>query len=185
MRPPEDQENLIQKRFEQPRGIAPTEFLTDQTTRSLIPESPVERQQRLVEEHEQRREQFSDPRKALPTPTNPLQQMQVFTKKSFDFDIGDIVHLINTVTGLTEGPEGADGVGIYKEIPAIQGDNEEQKLTEAEICSYDDLLNLAECLIDIGDNIMVRCFIEPKDIARIEQDLKKESSVWEDYVPSA
>jgi hypothetical protein len=179
MRPPEDQENLIQKRFEQPRGIEPTELPTDQNVRSVIPESPVERQQRLVEEHEQRRNQFSDPRKALPSPTNPLQQMQVFTKAENKFDVGNIVHLIDSVMGLVDGD---DNGGFYKEVPALQSDNNGQSMTKAEVCSIDDGSGLIECLIDF-DGVKVRCFIDPKSIAQVNDDLE-ESSDWEDFVPS-
>lgn len=176
MRPPEPPEKtLVQNQYLEDRGITPAEdqayFNPEPDAKNqynIIPESPVQRQQRIEQQREYMREHFSDPRKALPNPTNPLQQMQVFTKKSFDFNIGDMVQLIESVVGLTEGPEGASGVGVYKEAPV---------LSQAEVCSYDEGLGLAECLISLDDNLSIRCFTEPKNISAIYQNGE---DLWED-----
>jgi hypothetical protein len=115
MRPPEaPEDSLVEKQFLQQRGIEPQAPAPEAPGQGIIPESPLERQQRQLEEQERRRQMVSDPGKATgPSPANPMQQLQVYTKNHKTFNVGDNLVLKSDVMGEVD-----EGYSKFVNIPA-------------------------------------------------------------------
>ena len=178
---PGPQEEEIQKRFMEPRGLnyqqqepyrpEQDQALQRKDIRSIIPESPVERQQRELEEQEQRRQQISDPTKSVgPTPGNPMQQMQVWSSIK---DSGETPGWYN----YTQGPDRKNNLVILKEdiMAEVEGsDGEYAEIPAGTTCQVESEFQLPglgkqielTCMLNPGtaEEKLVRTFVSPSNI---------------------